>query len=125
MSATPLPTDRHKPQAAEYRYVQNSAQFQELRSTFRSFAIPMTVAGLVWYIAFVLFATFAPDLMATPVLGNINLGIVLGLLQFVTTFAITWVYINFANKKLEPMQAELREALESGEIAEIVAKKET
>lgn len=41
-----------------------------------------------------------------------------------TTFAITWVYINFANKKLEPMQAELREALESGEIAEIVAKKE-
>ena len=119
MSATPLPTDRHKPQAAEYRYVQNSAQFQELRSTFRSFAIPMTVAGLVWYIAFVLLATFAPDLMATPVLG-----IVLGLLQFVTTFAITWVYINFANKKLEPMQAELREALESGEIAEIVAKKE-
>jgi len=84
----------------------------------------MTVAGLVWYIAFVLLATFAPDLMATPVLGNINLGIVLGLLQFVTTFAITWVYINFANKKLEPMQAELREALESGEIAEIVAKKE-
>jgi len=84
----------------------------------------MTVAGLVWYIAFVLFATFAPDLMATPVLGNINLGIVLGLLQFVTTFAITWVYISFANKKLEPMQAELREAMESGEIAEIVAKKE-
>lgn len=123
MSATPLPADRHKPQAAEYRYVQNSAQFKQLRSTFRSFAIPMTIAGLVWYIAFVLFATFAPGAMAISVLGNINLGIVLGLLQFVTTFAITWIYINFANKKLEPMQADLREAMESGEIAEIIAKK--
>ncbi|MDO5030533.1 MAG: DUF485 domain-containing protein [Corynebacterium sp.] len=123
MSATPVPAKRHKPQAAEYRYVQDSAQFQQLRSTFRSFAIPTTIAGLVWYIAFVLFATFAPDVMAIPVLGNINLGIVLGLLQFVTTFAITWIYINFANKKLEPLQAELREAMESGEIAEIISKK--
>lgn len=123
MSAPLMPADRHKPQAAEYRYVQNSAQFGELRSTFRSFAIPMTVAGLVWYIAFVLAATFMPDLMATPVAGNINLGIILGVLQFVTTFAITWIYISFANKKLEPLQSDLRDAMESGKIAEILAQK--
>lgn len=124
MSATPMPADRHKPQAAEYRYVQSSPEFGKLRSTFRSFAIPMTVAGLVWYIAFVLMATFMPDLMAKPVMGNVNVGIILGLLQFVTTFAITWIYISFANKKLEPLQAELRDAMESGQIAEVLAKKE-
>ena len=82
----------------------------------------MTIAGLVWYIAFVLFATFAPELAAKPVFGNVNLGILLGLLQFVTTFAITWVYISFANNKLEPMQAEIRNAMESGAVAEQLSK---
>lgn len=124
MSAVPAPTNRHKPQAAEYRYVRDTAQFQELRTKFRSFTIPMTVAGLVWYIAFVLFATFAPELVAMPVAGNINLGIVLGLLQFVTTFAITWIYISFANKKLEPMQAAIRDAMENGDIAQQLEKEE-
>ena len=122
MSAVPPPANRHKPQAAEYRYMQKTEQFQTLRSTFRSFTIPMTVAGLVWYIAFVLFATFAPEMVAKPVWGNINVGIILGVLQFVTTFAITWIYINFANKKLEPMQAAIRDAMENGEVANQLAK---
>ena len=101
VSASPQPVNRHKPTAAEYRYVQGTEEFQELRSTFRSFTIPLTVAGLVWYVAYV---------------GS--LGILLGLLQFVTTFFITWWYIGFANKKLEPKQAAIREDMESGVIAE-------
>lgn len=122
MSATSQPEFRHKPAAAEYRYVQKTEEFQNLRSTFRSFTIPLTIAGLVWYVAFVVAATFMKDLMATPVFGNVNLGIILGLLQFITTFAITWWYISFANKKLEPMQAAIRDKMESGQIAESLGK---
>ncbi|MDO4610532.1 DUF485 domain-containing protein [Corynebacterium sp.] len=98
--------------------MQGTEEFQGLRTTFRSFTFPLTIAGLVWYIAYVLFATFAPDLMGTPVFGDVNLGIILGLLQFVTTFAITWWYISFANKKLEPVQASIREEMETGQIAQ-------
>lgn len=118
VSASPQPVNRHKPTAAEYRYVQGTEEFQELRSTFRSFTIPLTVAGLVWYVAYVLLATYMPDLFGTemPIVGS--LGILLGLLQFVTTFVITWWYIGFANKKLEPKQAAIREDMESGVIAE-------
>ncbi|MFC3850274.1 DUF485 domain-containing protein [Corynebacterium hansenii] len=118
MSATPKPVNRHKPTAAEYRYVQGTEEFQELRTTFRSFTIPLTIAGLVWYVGYVLLATYMPDLFGTemPIVGN--LGILLGLLQFVTTFFITWWYIGFANKKLEPKQAAIREEMESGAIAE-------
>lgn len=117
VSATPQPVDRHKPTAAEYRHVQGTEEFQELRTTFRSFTIPLTIVGLVWYVAYVLLATYMPDLFGTemPVFGN--LGILLGVLQFVTTFFITWWYISFANKKLEPLQAAIRDEMESGAVA--------
>ena len=36
----------------------------------------------------------------------------LGLLQFVTTFAITMFYVSFANNKLDPPAAAIRERLE-------------
>ena len=33
VSATPQPVNRHKSTAAEYRYVQGTEEFQELRTT--------------------------------------------------------------------------------------------
>ena len=63
----------------------------------------MTVAFLVWYFAFVFAAIFAPHWMATPVIGNINIGIIFGLLQFVSTGLITWLYVRHANRKLDPL----------------------
>lgn len=114
------PVNRHRPAAAEYRYVQGTEEFSKLRSTFRSFTMPLTVAGLIWYIGYVLVATYAGDFFgnSVPVFGNV--GILLGVLQFVTTFLITWLYIGFANKKLEPMQAAIRDDMESGRIADKV-----
>lgn len=114
------PVNRHRPAAAEYRYVQGTEEFSKLRSTFRSFTMPLTVAGLVWYIGYVLVATYAGDFFgnSVPVFGNV--GILLGVLQFATTFLITWLYIGFANKKLEPMQAAIRDDMESGRIADKV-----
>lgn len=112
------PVNRHRPAAAEYRYVQGTEEFSKLRSTFRSFTMPLTVAGLIWYIGYVLVATYAGDFFgnSVPVFGNV--GILLGVLQFVTTFLITWLYIGFANKKLEPKQAAIREDMETGVVAD-------
>lgn len=120
MSEIQQPVNRHRPAAAEYRYVQGTEEFSKLRSTFRSFTMPLTVAGLIWYIGYVLVATYAGDFFgnSVPVFGNV--GILLGVLQFVTTFLITWLYIGFANKKLEPMQAAIRDDMESGRIADKV-----
>ena len=71
-----------------YEHVQASPEFAELRSRLRRFVFPMSAAFLLWYLIFVLLASYAPGLMAVPVLGNINVGLILGLLQFVSTFAI-------------------------------------
>ncbi|MBV7281369.1 MULTISPECIES: DUF485 domain-containing protein [unclassified Corynebacterium] len=106
------PRRKHEPTAQEFREMQKNPEFQELRSTFRSFAFPMSVAFLVWYVAFVLLATYAPDLLAVKVYGAVNLGIVLGALQFFTTFLITWIYVRYANKNIEPKAAHIRQLME-------------
>jgi uncharacterized membrane protein (DUF485 family) len=92
--------------------MQASPEFQELKSRFRKFVFPMTAVFLVWYIGYVLLATYAVDFMAAPVLGSINVGIILGLGQFVSTFAITWAYVHFANRNLDPRAAAIRAELE-------------
>jgi uncharacterized membrane protein (DUF485 family) len=74
----------------------------------------MTVLFLVWYFLYVLLAAFAPDFMATKVAGNINVGLIFGLLQFVSTFAITIAYKNWADKKFDPAAAAIRHDLEAG-----------
>ncbi|MGH3946252.1 MAG: DUF485 domain-containing protein, partial [Pseudonocardiaceae bacterium] len=78
----------------------------------RSFVFPMTAFFLAWYFLYVLLAAFAPQFMAIKVAGNINIGLIIGLLQFVTTFAITTVYVRFANKHLDPVGDRIREQIE-------------
>ena len=72
----------------------------------------MTVAFLVWYFAYVLLSTYAEGLMSTPVLGNLNLGLLMGISQFLMTFLITWLYICHANRNLDPIAEKLRDELE-------------
>lgn len=100
------------PDARAFVDMQASPEFQELRTRLRRFVFPMTAFFLAWYGVYVLLATYAHDFMATKVLGNINLGLLLGLGQFVTTFVITAVYVRFANRELDPRSSAIREELE-------------
>lgn len=75
----------------------------------------MSAAFLVWYLAYVLLASYAPSFMAIKVLGNINAGLIIGLLQFVSTFVIATVYVRYANKHLDPAAERLREQIEGTE----------
>ena len=101
----------------EYREAQASPEFQELKKRFRAFAFPMTVAFLAWYLLYVLLSTYAPDFMGRQVFGNVSVGIIFGLLQFVSTFAITHIYVAHANKRTDPIADEMRERLESHQYA--------
>jgi uncharacterized membrane protein (DUF485 family) len=98
-----------------YEQVQASPEFNELRSRLRRFIFPMSAAFLVWYLAYVLLASYAPGFMAIKVFGNINVGLIIGLLQFVTTFVITTVYVRFANRYIDPAAEKLRERIEGAE----------
>lgn len=95
----------------DWQAVEADPDFQELRRRLRSFVFPVTGLFLAWYVLYVLLATFAPGFMAIPVLGNINLGLLFGLLQFVSTFAITAWYVRFADRRLDPLAAKIRDDL--------------
>ena len=101
----------------EYRAAQDSPEFIDLKRRFRRFAFPMTVAFFTWYVLYLLLSTYATDLMSTPVFGNVNLGLLLGLGQFVTTFVITHVYVAHANRQTDPIADEMRARLEAHEFA--------
>ncbi|MGA9871814.1 MAG: DUF485 domain-containing protein, partial [Rhodococcus sp. (in: high G+C Gram-positive bacteria)] len=63
---------------------------------------------LIWYIVYVLLSNYAQGFMSTQVWGNVNVGLLLGLAQFITTFAITGIYVRFANRELDPRAEALR-----------------
>lgn len=99
----------------DYAAVEKGAAFVDLKRAHRRFVFPVVIAATVWYLAFVLVGAFAPGTMATPVFNVVNLGLLLGLAQFVTTFAITAWYVAFATRRLDPATARLRAELEAQE----------
>ena len=100
------------PELTTYRDVQLSPDFSELRRRFRRFVFPMTGLFLVWYFVYVLLADYAPGFMSHKIGGNITVGLLFGLGQFVSTFAITLLYVRWADKKFDPDAAHLRDQME-------------
>lgn len=113
MSETDLPIRPEAISGDRYLEVQASPEFQELRSRLRRFVFPMTAVFLVWYGIYVMLGAFADEFMATKVWGDINVGLIIGLGQFLSTFIITALYVRFANRELDPRAGALREQLES------------
>ncbi|GAB3296848.1 DUF485 domain-containing protein [Parasphingorhabdus pacifica] len=101
-----------EPGADPWAEAHSSAEFVELRRRLRSFVFPMTGLFLVWYLLYVLLADYAHGFMSIKVMGNINVGLVLGLLQFVSTFVITALYVRFANRRLDPIAENIRAEVE-------------
>jgi uncharacterized membrane protein (DUF485 family) len=97
--------------ADPYVRVQNSADFVGLRRALRRFVFPTTIAFLVWYGLYVVLSAYARGFMSTKVVGNINVALVFGLLQFVSTFLIAWLYVWYADDKLDPISDKLRDEL--------------
>ncbi|MFE5858032.1 DUF485 domain-containing protein [Streptomyces sp. NPDC056500] len=102
-----------QPTTEQFIAVQESAEFGELRHTYRSFAFPLTVAFIIWYLLYVLLSNYAGGFMGTKVYGNINVALVFGLAQFATTFLIAWLYSRHAAAKLDPKAEAIKSRMES------------
>ena len=109
--AEPITSEQHE----EYQRIHRTDDFAELKSSYLRFVVPMTVAFMVWYLLYVLASNWAPDLMGTKVVGNINLALVFGLLQFVTTFGIAYLYSRHAGRRLDPLADKIRGDIEADE----------
>ena len=97
-----------------YEQMQTTPDFQQLKRTLRRFIFPATIGFLAWYLLYVLMSAYARDFMGTKLVGNINVAYVFGLLQFVSTFVIAFVYSRFADRHFDPTADRLRHQLEEG-----------
>ena len=100
--------------ADRYLEVQRSEEFTRLRQKLRAFIFPTTVAFIVWYSLYVLLSAYARDFMAIKVIGNINVALIFGILQFLSTFLIAWHYSRYAAQKLDPLADDIYNELENG-----------
>ncbi|MER7824746.1 uncharacterized membrane protein (DUF485 family) [Streptomyces sp. CG 926] len=100
---------RPAPDASDiYLEVQRSAAFQEVRTRYRRFVVPATAGFFLWYVAYVVAATAAPGLMGRPVVGAVNVAMLAGLGQFLSTFLLTWAYARHARLRRDRAALDLR-----------------
>ncbi len=99
-----------------YSRMDADPRFVDLRRRFRNFVFPTTVAFLTWYLLYVVLSAFGRSFMDTKVVGNLNVAFFFGLLQFVSTFLIAWLYSRFADKRIDPPARELRRELQGTDL---------
>jgi uncharacterized membrane protein (DUF485 family) len=97
-----------------YDELHATAEFTALRSKFRRFVFPTTVAFLAWYLLYVVMSNWATGFMSKELWGNINVALVFGLLQFLTTFLIAWLYARYMNRNVDPLARDLEQRYVDG-----------
>ncbi|NJP66485.1 DUF485 domain-containing protein [Streptomyces spiramenti] len=119
MTTQPTTTEAGEPPEPDLKarsvVMHSDPRFLELRSRLLRFVVPMSIAFLAWYILYVWMSGYARGVMDTQVLGSVNVALVFGVLQFVSTFGIAIWYSLYANRRFDPLAAELRDELMSGE----------
>jgi uncharacterized membrane protein (DUF485 family) len=93
----------------QVQLIEESEEFIALRKSFRGFVFPVTAGFLLWYLLYVLLSSYAPAFMGIKVFGHVNMALLLGLLQFASTFAIAAWYARFADRRLDPPATAIRE----------------
>jgi uncharacterized membrane protein (DUF485 family) len=92
-----------------FELIRQTEEFRTLRRKLTTFVFPMSALFLTSYLTFVLLSAYARDFVSIKVIGVINLGILLGLGQFVTSIIITLSYARYAKRRLDPQRKLLAE----------------
>ncbi|GAB4001946.1 DUF485 domain-containing protein [Glycomyces albus] len=89
-------------------------RFVDLKRRLFRFIVPATIAFMAWYLLYVLLSAYARDFMDQVLFGNINVALVFGLLQFVSTFAFAWAYSRYTSRSYDPQAQELHDEIHYG-----------
>lgn len=77
--------------------VAESREFKDLMATKKMFIVPAFIFFVVYYFALPVLVGYAPQLMATKVIGEVNLAYLFALSQFFVAWVIAGLYVKAAN----------------------------
>jgi uncharacterized membrane protein (DUF485 family) len=97
---------------SDWDVVSNHPEFRELMAAKKRFIVPATIFFVAYYFALPILVGYAPGLMATPVIGPVNLAYLFALSQFFVAWLIAWLYVRAADQ-FDRKSANVLEHLES------------
>jgi uncharacterized membrane protein (DUF485 family) len=71
-------------------------EFKALMRAKKRFIVPAVAVFVTYYFALPVLVGYAPNLMAIPVLGPVNLAYLFALSQFFVAWLIAWLYVRKA-----------------------------
>jgi uncharacterized membrane protein (DUF485 family) len=74
-----------------------TGEFRDLMATKKVFIVPAFVFFLVYYFALPVLVGYAPNFMATKVIGVVNIAYLFALSQFFMAWTIAWLYVKAAD----------------------------
>lgn len=83
---------------SDWDRVANDPGFKHLLSAKARFIVPATIFFVAYYFALPILVGYAPEFMATPVMGPVNLAYLFALSQFFVAWLIAWLYIRAASR---------------------------
>jgi uncharacterized membrane protein (DUF485 family) len=108
------------PQNVDWEGIEQSAEFRELVSRRRRFVLPATIFFLAWYLGFILLAGYAEDFMGSSIYEGFTVGYLLALTQFVMVWGLGWWYLRKADREFDPLEREVVELAQRGELSDTV-----
>jgi uncharacterized membrane protein (DUF485 family) len=103
----------------DWKRIEESAEFQELVTRKRRFVVPATIFFLVYYMAFIIVAGYAPDFMGESVYEGLTVGYCYALTQFLMVFVLGLWYLRKSDREYDPLRDKVVEAaaeLEEGDV---------
>lgn len=82
----------------DWDVVAANEEFKDLMAAKARFIVPATLFFVVYYFALPILVGYAPDLMATPVIGPVNIAYLFALSQFFMAWLVAWLYVRAANR---------------------------
>jgi uncharacterized membrane protein (DUF485 family) len=85
------------------------ADLAALRSAYRLLRRVSTLTALGSFVVYVVLSCYAPDMMGSRIAGELSLGMALGVLQLVVTFAAVFWYGRSAQRSVDPLARAVRQ----------------
>lgn len=106
----PYAHETHRPYAQQtHRRDAELPDLAALRSAYRVLRRVSTLTALGSFVVYVVLSCFATSLMGAGIAGELSLGMALGILQLVVTFAAVFSYGRSARRSVDPLARAVRE----------------